>query len=182
MVETYVAMRLFVENWRWAGVPFYLRTGKYMSRRSTEIAIKFKSAPHALFEDTATASLGPNWLVIQIQPDEGISMQFEVKRPGPLMELAPVLMDFKYKDWFPAEPNVGYETLLYDVMIGDATLFQRADQVEAGWAVVQPILDAWAAAKPVDFPNYDAGSDGPRAADDLISRDGNRKWRPVVGH
>ncbi len=182
VVETYVAMRLFVENWRWAGVPFYLRTGKYMSRRSTEIAIKFKSAPHALFEDTATASLGPNWLVIQIQPDEGISMQFEVKRPGPLMELAPVLMDFKYKDWFPAEPNVGYETLLYDVMIGDATLFQRADQVEAGWAVVQPILDAWAAAKPVDFPNYDAGSDGPRAADDLIGRDGNRKWRPVVGH
>jgi glucose-6-phosphate 1-dehydrogenase len=160
-------------------VPFYLRTGKHMSRRTTEIAIRFKQAPYAAFEDTPVDIMPPNWLVLQIQPDEGISLQFEVKRPGPLMEVSPVLMDFKYKDWFPAEPNVGYETLLYDVMIGDAMLFQRADQVEAGWRAVQPILDAWAATKPTDFPNYASGSDGPKAADELIARDGGRAWRPV---
>ncbi len=181
-VETYVALRLNIENWRWAGVPFYLRTGKHMSRRTTEIAIRFKQAPYAAFEDTPVETMPPNWLVLQIQPDEGISLQFEVKRPGPLMEVSPVLMDFKYKDWFPAEPNVGYETLLYDVMIGDATLFQRADQVEAGWRAVQPILDAWAATKPADFPNYASGSDGPKVADDLIARDGGRTWRPVNPH
>ena len=182
VVETYVALRLDVENWRWAGVPFYLRTGKHMSRRMTEIAIRFKEAPYALFEETAVQSLAPNWLVIQIAPEEGISIQFDVKRPGPKVSLAPVLMDFKYKDWFPAEANVGYETLLYDVMIGDATLFQRADQVEAGWAVVQPVLERWAATKPVDFPNYASGGDGPAAADELIGRDGGRKWRPVSTH
>ena len=180
LVETYVAMRLFIENWRWAGVPFYLRTGKHLARRTTEIAIRFKQAPMALFADTAVDSLSPNWLVLQLAPDEGISLQFEVKRPGPLVELSPVLMDFKYKDWFPAEPNVGYETLLYDVMIGDATLFQRADQVEAGWHVVQPILEHWAKVKPEGFPNYASGSEGPAEADALIARDGARAWRSVV--
>jgi glucose-6-phosphate 1-dehydrogenase len=178
-VETYIALRLMLDNWRWSGVPFYLRTGKHMCRRTTEIAIRFKDAPMALFAETGVHTAGPNWLVIQVQPDEGISIQFDVKRPGPVVELAPVLMDFKYKDWFPPQPNVGYETLLYDVMIGDATLFQLADQVEAGWRAVQPVLDLWAAQKPKDFPNYASGSAGPDAADAMLARDG-RTWRSVA--
>jgi glucose-6-phosphate 1-dehydrogenase len=116
--------------------------------------------------------------VLRIAPDEGISLQFEVKRRGPVVDLAAVKMDFHYNDWFPKEPNVGYETLLYDVMIGDPTLFMRADMVEHGWRIVQPVLDAWAAKK-ADFPNYDSGSDGPKAADELLQRDGGRAWRPV---
>jgi glucose-6-phosphate 1-dehydrogenase len=178
-VETYVAMKLEIDNWRWAGVPFYLRTGKNMASRSTEIAIRFKQAPLAPFEDTPVDGLPPNWLVIAIQPDEGISLQFEVKRPGPEVMLATVKMNFAYSDWFPKEPNVGYETLIYDVMIGDATLFHRADMVEETWRVVQPVLDAFAKDK-ADFPNYVSGSDGPSAADALIARDGGRKWRPVA--
>ncbi|WP_424140218.1 glucose-6-phosphate dehydrogenase [Roseomonas chloroacetimidivorans] len=178
--ETYVAMKLSIDNWRWAGVPFYIRTGKHMSRRSTEIAIRFRQAPYAPFEATPVHSLPPNWLVLSIQPDEGISLQFEVKRPGPALELATVRMDFRYRDYFPREPNVGYETLLYDVMIGDATLFQRADMVEATWRVVQPVLDAWAEQPAEDFPNYASGSDGPDAAVALLARDGNRAWRPVT--
>jgi glucose-6-phosphate 1-dehydrogenase len=178
--ETFVAMRLAIDNWRWAGVPIYLRTGKRVSRRYTEIAIRFKHAPYAPFEDTHVDTLPPNWLVLQIQPDESISLQFEVKRPGPVVELAAVRMEFKYRDWFPREPNVGYETLIYDCMIGDQTLFQRADMVEETWRVVQPVLDAWAAKPPQHFPNYAAGSDGPRSADVLLQHDG-RAWRPVGG-
>jgi glucose-6-phosphate 1-dehydrogenase len=178
-VETYVAMKLGIDNWRWAGVPFYLRTGKNMASRSTEIAIRFKKAPHAPFADTPVEGLPANWLVIAIQPDEGISLQFEVKRPGPEMTLATVNMVFAYGDWFQKEPNVGYETLLYDVMIGDATLFHRADMVEETWRVVQPVLDIWAKEK-ADFPSYASGSDGPAAADELIAQDGPRRWRPVT--
>jgi glucose-6-phosphate 1-dehydrogenase len=178
--ETFVAMRLAIDNWRWAGVPFYLRTGKRMSRRYTEIAIRFKHAPYAPFEDTHVDTLPPNWLVLQIQPDESISLQFEVKRPGPVVDLAAVRMEFKYRDWFPREPNVGYETLIYDCMMGDQTLFQRADMVEETWRVVQPVLDAWASAAPLQFPNYAAGSDGPHAADALLRHD-HRDWRPVGG-
>ncbi len=177
-VETFVAMRLAIDNWRWAGVPFYLRTGKRMSRRHTEIAIRFKHAPYAPFEDTHVEELPPNWLVLRIQPDEGISLQFEVKRPGPVVDLAAVHMDFRYRDWFPREPNVGYETLIYDCMIGDQTLFQRADMVEETWRVVQPVLDAWAVKPPAQVPNYAAGSDGPHASALLLQRDG-RAWRPV---
>jgi glucose-6-phosphate 1-dehydrogenase len=177
-IETFVAMRLAIDNWRWAGVPFYLRTGKRMSRRYSEIAIRFKHAPYALFEDTHVEELPPNWLVLRIQPDEGISLQFEVKRPGPVVDLAAVRMDFSYRDWFPREPNVGYETLIYDCMIGDQTLFQRADMVEETWRVVQPVLDAWAARPPAHFPNYAAGSEGPRAAEMLLQGDG-RAWRPI---
>ncbi|MBV8092841.1 MAG: glucose-6-phosphate dehydrogenase [Acetobacteraceae bacterium] len=179
-IETYVALRLHIDNWRWAGVPIYLRTGKHMARRSTEIAIRFKQAPFAPFEATPMEQLPPNWLVLRIQPEEGISLQFEVKRPGPVVELAPVLMDFRYRDWFPPEPNVGYETLIYDCIIGDQTLFQRADQVEAAWRIVQPVLDAWGSQIAADFPNYESGSDGPAAADALIARDGGRSWRPVT--
>ncbi len=178
-IETYVAMRLEIDNWRWAGVPFYVRTGKHMSRRLTEIAIRFKQAPYAPFKDTSVATLAPNWLVLHIAPDEGISLQFEVKRPGPTVELASVRMEFHYNDWFPKAPNVGYETLLYDVMIGDPTLFMRADMVEQAWRVVQPVLDAWAAEE-ADFPDYEFGGDGPRAADALIACDGERAWRPVA--
>jgi glucose-6-phosphate 1-dehydrogenase len=178
-VETYVAMELEIDNWRWAGVPFFIRTGKHMSRRLTEIAIRFKQAPYAAFENTPIDSLRPNWLVLRIAPDEGISLQFEVKRRGRLFELAAVKMDFRYDDWFPKEQNVGYETLLYDVMTGDPTLFMRADMVEHGWRIVQPVLDAWAKEK-ASFPNYDSGSYGPEAADDLVACYGNRTWRPVV--
>jgi glucose-6-phosphate 1-dehydrogenase len=177
-IETYVAMQLEIDNWRWAGVPFYIRTGKHMSQRKTEIAIRFKQAPYTAFQDTPVDTLRPNWLVLGIAPDEGISLQFEVKRRGPVVDLAAVRMDFHYDDWFPKEPNVGYETLLYDVMIGDPTLFMRADMVEQAWRVVQPVLDAWAAEK-ADFPDYDSGSDGPKAADELLAGDGDRAWRPV---
>ncbi len=177
--ETFVALRLAIDNWRWAGVPFYLRTGKRMSGRYSEIAIRFKSAPQAPFEDTDVAALPPNWLVLRIQPDEGISLQFEVKRPGPVVDLAAVQMDFRYVDWFQREPNVGYETLIYDVMIGDQTLFNRADMVEETWRVVQPVLDAWASGPAPHFPNYAAGHDGPDTAFRLLEQDG-RSWRPVL--
>ena len=177
-VETYVAMRLDIDNWRWAGVPFYFRTGKHMSQRMTEIAISFKQAPYTAFKDTPVEALRPNWLVLRIAPDEGISLQFEVKRRGGSLDLAAVKMDFRYDDWFVKEPNVGYETLLYDVMIGDQTLFMRADMAEQGWRVVQPVLDAWAA-EAIDLPEYEAGSAGPKAADALLAGDGGRVWRPV---
>ena len=178
-IETYVAMELEIDNWRWAGVPFFIRTGKHMAERMTEIAIRFKQAPYAAFEDTPIASLRPNWLVLRIAPDEGISLQFEVKRRGPVMDLAAVKMDFQYDDWFPKEQNVGYETLLYDVMIGDQTLFMRADMVEQAWRIVQPVLDDWAANNAA-FPNYDSGSSGPEAADRLLTDSGSREWRPVT--
>jgi glucose-6-phosphate 1-dehydrogenase len=176
--ETYVAMKLEIDNWRWAGVPFYIRTGKRLCQRSTEIAICFKQAPYSAFRSTPVEALSPNWLVLRIAPDESISLQFEVKRSGPVVDLAAVAMDFRYRDWFSKDENVGYETLLYDVMIGDPTLFMRADAVEQGWRVVQPVLDAWSCEK-ADFPNYVSGSDGPKAAEDLLKADGERRWRPV---
>ncbi|MGH8431681.1 MAG: glucose-6-phosphate dehydrogenase, partial [Solimonas sp.] len=177
-IETYTAMELEIDNWRWAGVPFYIRTGKHMSERITEIAIRFKQAPYTAFDGTPVESLRPNWLVLRIAPDEGISLQFEVKRRGPAMDLAAVKMDFRYDDWFDREQNVGYETLLYDVMVGDQTLFMRADMVEQAWRVVQPVLDDWAANK-ASFPNYASGSAGPEGADELLARSG-REWRPVA--
>ena len=176
-IETYVAMRVEIDSWRWAGVPFYLRTGKHMSDRLTEIAVRFKPAPLSHFAGTAVDAVAANWLVIHIQPEEGISLHVEVKRPGPEVELASVRMDFAYKDFFAHQPNIGYETLLYDVMIGDATLFNRADMVEDAWRVVQPILDAWGAGG-APAP-YASGSAGPAAADELLARDGGRRWRAV---
>jgi len=176
--ETFAALTLRIDNWRWAGVPFYLRTGKRMPKRSTEIAIRFKQAPFALFRETEVDQMGADWLILQIQPDEGIRLRFNAKRPGPVVALEGVAMDFKYADWFKQQRAVGYETLIYDCFIGDATLFQRADQVESAWAVVQPVLDAWAATPPRRFPNYAAGAEGPDAASELLARDG-RTWRPV---
>ena len=176
-VETYVARKLAIENWRWSGVPFYIRTGKRMANRKTQIAIKFKETPAALLRNTQVKKPAPNWLLLRIQPDEGISFEFGAKIPGPAMRLGDVRMDFKYKDYFGTAPATGYETLIYDVMVGDATLFQRADNIETGWKVVQPVLDYWASHKP-EFPNYAAGSQGPAAADELLKNDG-RAWRPV---
>ena len=176
-VETYVALKLAIENWRWAGVPFYIRTGKRMANRKTQIAIKFKETPAALLRDTQMKGPAPNWLLLRIQPDEGISFEFGAKVPGPTMRLGDVRMDFKYEDYFGTAPATGYETLIYDVMIGDATLFQRADNIESGWQVVQPVLDYWAEHKP-NFPNYAAGSQGPSEADELLKHDG-RAWRPI---
>ncbi|HEV2171907.1 MAG TPA: glucose-6-phosphate dehydrogenase [Candidatus Binatus sp.] len=173
---TYVAMKLAIDNWRWSGVPFYLRTGKRMAKRVTEIAIRFKAPPLMLFRQTAVKYMEQNELVMHIQPDEGISLSFSAKVPGPVVKLGDVDMNFKYADYFRAAPAVGYETLLLDCMIGDPSLFQRADTVDAGWRVVDPILDAWQAKPARDFPNYAAGSWGPRAADELLARDG-RQWR-----
>ena len=177
-VETFVAMRILIDNWRWAGVPFYLRTGKRLKMRATEIAIRFKRAPYALFRETPVEELDADWLILRIQPDESIRLRFNAKRPGQAMALESVAMDFKYKDYFKQAPAVGYETLIYDCLIGDATLFQRADQVEAAWALVQPVLEGWANTTPRHFPNYAAGSEGPSAANDLLARDG-RSWRRI---
>ncbi|MBI4737809.1 MAG: glucose-6-phosphate dehydrogenase [candidate division NC10 bacterium] len=174
--ETFVALKLSIDNWRWADVPFYLRTGKRLPSRVTEIAIQFKRAPLILFRKTPVDRLTPNRLVLHIQPDEGISLRFGAKVPGPVVRLGSVDMAFQYKDYFGSKPSTGYERLLYDCMTGDATLFQRADMVEAGWSVVAPILDVWKALPPRSFPNYAAGTWGPREADELLERDG-RQWR-----
>ena len=174
--ETFAALQLFVDNWRWADVPFYLRTGKRLPKRVTEIAIQFKRAPFMLFRNTPVESLSPNVLVLHIQPDEGISLRFEGKVPGPHMRLGTVKMHFGYADYFGSKPHTGYETLLYDGMTGDSTLFHRSDMVEAGWSVVTPILDVWKALSPRNFPNYPADTWGPKEADELIQKDG-RKWR-----
>jgi glucose-6-phosphate 1-dehydrogenase len=176
--ETFVACKLKIDNWRWADVPFYLRTGKRMKRRWTEIAIRFHQAPYTLFRGTRVERMNPNWMIIRIQPEEGIALEFAAKRPGPSVKLGTVSMDFAYRTYFKMACNTGYETLIYDCMIGDATLFQRADNVEVGWRVVQPILDAWADSPPQDFPNYVAGGSGPAAADELLARDG-RAWRAL---
>ncbi len=176
--ETYVAWKLKIDDWRWAGVPFYLRTGKRMTRRRTEIAVRFHQAPYTLFRGTDVEHMNPNWMILRIQPDEGIALEFAAKRPGTAMTLSTVSMDFAYSTYFKTVGSTGYETLLYDCMIGDATLFQRADNIEAGWQAVQPILDAWAANPAGDFPDYPAGASGPAAADALLARDG-RAWRPI---
>ncbi|MCI0339076.1 MAG: glucose-6-phosphate dehydrogenase [Acidobacteria bacterium] len=175
--ETFVALKLMIDNWRWADVPFYLRTGKRMPNRVTEIAIQFKRAPLLLFRDTPVERLRTNRLVIHIQPDEGISLRFGAKIPGPIMRVGAVEMDFNYVDYFGSTPSTGYERLLYDCMIGDATLFQRADMVEAGWRVIEPILDVWQALPPRAFPNYPAGTWGPKEADELLERDGREWWK-----
>jgi len=149
-----------------------------MANRKTQIAIKFKQVPAALLRNTEIKKPVPNWLLLRIQPDEGIAFEFGAKIPGPEMTVGDVRMDFKYQDYFGAAPETGYETLLYDVMTGDAMLFQRADNIEAGWRVVQPVLDVWGSAPPNDFPNYAAGSQGPSSADELLSKEGC-EWRPI---
>jgi glucose-6-phosphate 1-dehydrogenase len=176
--ETYVAMKLMIDNWRWADVPFYVRTGKALASRKTEIAIRFKQVPYALFRDLPQATLPSNELILHVQPEEGVSMNFQAKVPGQQLAISSVKMNFRYSDYFQAEPNTGYETLVYDCMTGDATLFQRADNIEGGWAAVQPILDAWGKGYGV-LSDYKAGSDGPAAAADLLAKDG-RRWRDLT--
>jgi glucose-6-phosphate 1-dehydrogenase len=176
--ETYAALKLTIDNWRWAGVPFYLRTGKALGMKRTEVAIKFKQAPFAMFNCTAVDQLSQNYLVISIEPTEGITLQFNTKVPGPAITIDGVEMKFRYKDYFKAEPSTGYETLIYDCMIGDNILFQRADSVEAGWQAVQPFLDAWKKAGAKGLQTYKAGSEGPEQADELLARDG-RSWRKM---
>jgi glucose-6-phosphate 1-dehydrogenase len=174
--ETFVAMKLQIDNWRWADVPFYLRTGKRLPARNTHVVIQFRRAPFVLFRDTPVENLMPNQLVLHIQPEEGISLRFAAKAPGPVMRLGGVDMNFEYADYFGQQPSTGYERLLHDCMIGDATLFQRADMVEAGWNVVSPVMDVWKALPPRNFPNYASGTWGPKEADELLERDG-RRWR-----
>jgi glucose-6-phosphate 1-dehydrogenase len=173
--ETFVAMKLGIDSWRWKDVPFYLRVGKALRERRTELMVQFRRPPFSLFRGTSVEELTPNRLVVRIQPDEGIQLHFGAKIPGATMRLGTVDMDFRYQDHFGAEPATGYERLLYDAVLGDQTLFQRADMVEAGWSVVTPLLDVWSALPPRNFPNYAAGSTGPKEAETLLERDG-RRW------
>ncbi len=174
-IETYAALRFFVDNWRWADVPFYLRSGKRLPKQVTEIAVRFKQPPHLLFGRSTASLLDPNVLALRIQPDEGISLKFEAKLPGQGMLLRPVIMDFRYGSSFGDDLPSAYETLLLDCMQGDATLFTRSDEVECAWGLMAPILEAWQN-EGTEFPNYEAGSWGPLVADELIERDG-RQWR-----
>jgi glucose-6-phosphate 1-dehydrogenase len=177
--STYAAVTFFAENWRWAGVPFYIRTGKYLPKRVSEIAIHFKSAPLAVFRDQlgGTEGAAPNLLILRIQPEEGISLKFVSKRPGAGMTLRPVSMDFNYGSSFGERSPAAYETLLLDAIVGDATLYTRQDMVEASWQAVQPILDYWSSQK-FAFPNYEAGTWGPAAADQMLARRGHEWRRP----
>lgn len=178
--ETFAAVKLSVDNWRWQDVPFYLRTGKRMKTKVSEVMIQFRPVPHQSFPKTAARAWQPNRLIIHIQPQEGIVLQFQAKQPGSTLHLSPVDMHFSYNEAFKSKSPQAYETLLADVISGDATLFMRADQVEASWAVLTPILDAWANHKPVGFPNYPSGSWGPETADKLIVQDGRSWLEPII--
>ena len=175
--ETFVAMKLKIDSWRWAGVPFYLRTGKCLPGRYTEVVIQYKHAPNIMFRDSLLkrANVPPNMLVLRLQPDEGIGMNFNAKIPGHALSLGTVQMNFRYEDYFDHAPATGYETLLHDCMTGDATLFKRADNIEASWELVDPVLEVWSALPVHDFPNYAAGTWGPAAGEQLLTRDG-RAW------
>jgi len=177
--ETFVALKLTLDNWRWADVPFYVRTGKRLPAKHSTIIIEFKKAPFVLFRETSVERLRTNRIVIHIQPDEGITLHFGAKIPGPIVNVGPVDMDFNYSDHFGEQVATGYERLLYDCMIGDATLFQRADMVEAAWGIVTPILDVWGAIPARDFPNYAAGTWGPKESEELLARDG-RQWKNMA--
>lgn len=178
VVETYVAAEFLVDNWRWAGTPFFLRTGKRLPKRATEVVVQFKAAPHLPFGEAAKEGLEPNALVLRIQPNEGITLKLGAKVPGPFMEVRSVNMDFSYGTSFADDLPDAYERLLLDVMIGDPTLFPRWDSVEEAWQITQPILDRWAATPPPELPNYEAGEWGPKAADELIARHSqDRRWR-----
>jgi glucose-6-phosphate 1-dehydrogenase len=178
--ETFAATKFYVDNWRWQDVPFYLRTGKCLLVRASEICIQFRPVPHQSFPSTTVGQWVPNRLTIHIQPDEGMLLRFLAKQPGPPMHLRPVNMRFSYREAFDATPPEAYETLLLDIIRGDATLFMRADQVEAAWAVIMPILEMWQETAPTDFPNYPAGTWGPEAAEILIGQDGRSWFQPTA--
>jgi glucose-6-phosphate 1-dehydrogenase len=171
--ETFVALKLFVDNWRWHDVPFYLRTGKRLTRQASEIVIQFRGVPHQSFPPEATLDWQPSRLVILVQPNEGIVLRFQAKHPGPKMHLRTVEMKFNYQEAFAVRLPEAYETLLWDLMKNDATLFMRADQVEAAWRLLMPVFEVWAVAPPSDFPNYAAGTSGPEAAQGLIAQQGH---------
>ena len=175
--ETYIAARLTVDDWRWSDVPFYLRMGKRLPKRATEIAIQFKEVPHRLFKDSATDPEA-NLLAMRIQPDEGIMLRFGAKVPGLGIDVRNVTMDFTYGSAFQTDSPDAYETLILDALLGDASLFTRADEVEEAWSIVDPILDTWATMPAPEFPNYEAGTWGPEAADDMLAREG-RRWRRI---
>jgi glucose-6-phosphate 1-dehydrogenase len=174
--ETYVALQLFIDNWRWAGVPFLLRTGKRLPKRVSEIAIQFRSVPLMLFDSGPLSDIEPNVLAIQVQPDEGITLRFASKVPGQANQIRPVTMDFRYNAAFGVESPEAYERLLLDAMLGDSTLFTRSDEVEASWSLITPIHQGWAMDEPPAFPNYDAGTWGPKEADRLLGKEW-RHWR-----
>ncbi len=182
--ETFVALKLFLDNWRWQDVPFYLRTGKRLARQVSEVAIQFRPVPHQSFPPEATLDWQSSRLVISIQPDEGIILRFQAKHPGPKVHLRSVEMKFNYQEAFAERSPEAYETLLWDVMNNDPTLFMRADQVEAAWRVLMPILEVWAVAPPTDFPNYAAGTWGPEATQSLLVQQGHRWPLPaeLVSH
>jgi glucose-6-phosphate 1-dehydrogenase len=180
--ETYAALKLYIDDWRWADVPFYLRSGKRMTKRASEIAIQFRRVPHLLFRDCATQRIDPNLLIIHIQPDEGMSLKFSAKLPGPLMNIQPVTMNFRYGDAFGASPPTAYETLLLDCMLGDATLFNRQDAVELAWQLVDPILARWKNDGERGLAFYDAGSWGPAEADAFLAADGRAWIPPDISH
>lgn len=171
--ETFVAMKLKVENWRWAEVPFYIRSGKRLAAHTTEVVIGFRRAPLLLFGTQMESEIPPNRLVMHIQPEEGITLDIHAKRPGPKIQISNVPLNFNYKEFGEGNAATGYETLLYDCMIGETTLFHRYDSVDASWRIVNPILDVWQALPARDFPNYAAGTWGPRASDELIAKDGH---------
>jgi glucose-6-phosphate 1-dehydrogenase len=173
--ETFAAVKLLVDNWRWHDVPFYLRTGKRLPARVSQVMIQFRPVPHHSFPAAAAWAWQPNRLIIDIQPEEAIALRFQAKVPGPNLLLSPVAMHFSYADTFKTRSPEAYETLLADVMMGDATLFMRADQVEASWSVLAPVLKAWASTPPIEFPDYRAGTWGPEEAEVLIAQDG-RSW------
>ncbi|MGE5758348.1 MAG: glucose-6-phosphate dehydrogenase [Sideroxydans sp.] len=180
--ETYAALKLYVDNWRWQDVPFYLRTGKRLTADVSEISIRFRNVPHQAFPASAGLNAQPTRLVIQMSPDQGIVLKFMAKEPGSHLRLRPVDMRFSYKEAFQVDIPAAYETLLRDVMVGDATLFMRSDQVEAAWKLLMPILDVWAENPAADFPNYVAGTWGPESADLLVARDGNSWLTPTVAN
>jgi glucose-6-phosphate 1-dehydrogenase len=176
--ETYVAVRFLLDSWRWAGVPFYVRTGKRLPKRTTEIAIQFRRPPLQIFRRVSPTPVAPNLMIVNVQPDEGISVRFEAKLPGTRMQLAPVMMNFRYGSTFGGTVPEAYETLLLDAMLGDATLFARHDFVEAAWGLITPVLDAWQAEKAAAIPTYEAGDWGPAEADAFMEADG-RRWRTL---
>jgi glucose-6-phosphate 1-dehydrogenase len=174
--ETYAALKLMVDNWRWAGVPFYLRSGKRLPKRVSEVAVQFRRVPHLLFGSTPADQVEPNLLVLRIQPDAGLSLRFEAKLPGTSLRLRSLQMAFNYGAFGGGAPAEAYERLLLDCMLGDSTLFSRTDEVEASWESVMPVLEHWQAHRPEELPLYEAGTWGPAEADALLEKDG-RRWR-----
>ncbi len=177
--ETFAALRLFIDNWRWEGVPIYLRSGKALWKRGTDIVVQFKKAPAVLFRGTAVPKLAANRLIFHVQPEQAIESLFQAKTPGTVLQLQPVNMRFSYGEAFKASRGTGYEVMIYSCMVNDPTLFSRTDLVETAWRIAQPVMDAWAANPPTDFPNYAAGTWGPKPAFDLIGREG-RRWYEII--